>query len=211
MMKKSSILMRGFVCAAAGVFLFVFMIGCSALSTGVSGSPALKGVFMDGPVGGLNYSTPTLKGVTKADGIFEYKAGETVTFSLGGLELGSATGKPVITPLDIVKDAKGANDQRVVNICVLLQTLDQDGNADNGIMISEKAAVFVGQYGKNINFDKSVRAFSFDGGFRSVMAELNNIDFFGDVPRAVKPPKVAQKHLQASLAELQKKAEPAKK
>lgn len=210
MMKKSSILMRGFVCAAAGVFLFVLMSGCSTLGIGVSGAPALKGVFMDGPVGGLSYSTPTLKGVTKADGIFEYQAGETVTFSLGGLVLGSAPGKPVITPVDIVKDAKGASDQRVVNICVLLQTLDQDGNAANSIMISEKAAAFVGQYGKSINFDKPVRAFSFDGGLRAVMSELNNIDFFGDVPRAVKPPKVAQKHLEDSLAELQKKVAPAK-
>ena len=165
----------------------------------------LKGVFIDGPVGGINYATPTLRGVTRADGEFEYQAGETVTFSIGGLMLGSTAGKPVVTPLDIVSDAKNASDQRVVNISVILQTLDQDGNTANGILITDQTASFVTQYGKDINFNKPARIFSFDPGFRNVMAELNNIDAFGAAPRAVTPPVVAQKHLEASLADLQKK------
>jgi len=211
-MKKSSILARCFVLSVSGFFLVALMIGCSSLSNSVSSTPVpLKGVFMDGPVGGINYSTPTLKGVTKADGIFKYQAGESVTLSIGGLKLGSTAGKPVVTPLDIVPDAKGVSDQRVVNICVLLQTLDQDGNPDNGILISEKTASFVTQYGMTTNFDKPVRAFSFDSGLRNVMAELNNIDAFGLTPRAVKPPVVAQKHLEASLADLTKKETPDKK
>ncbi|MEE9911873.1 MAG: hypothetical protein K4571_09120 [Deltaproteobacteria bacterium] len=205
-MKKSNVLMRRFVLSVSGVFLVALIMGCSSLGLSVSDTPvALKGVFMDSPVGGLNYSTPTLKGVTKADGIFEYAAGETVTFSVGSLVLGSAAGKPVVTPVDLVPGAKGAADQRVVNISVLLQTLDQNGDAADGIMISEKAASFVSQYGKDIKFDKHVRAFSFDAGLRSVMAELNNIDAFGETPRAVKPPVVAQKHLEATLADLMKK------
>jgi len=206
-MKKSSVLMRRFVLSVSGIFLVaLMMIGCSSLSSIVSDTPsALKGVFMDGPVGGIGYATPTLKGVTGVDGIFEYQPGERVTFSVGSLVLGSAAGKPVVTPLDLFPDAKGASDQRVVNICVLLQTLDQDGNAGNGILIAEKSASFVSQYGQDINFNKPVKAFSFDAGLRSVMAELNNIDAFGETPRAVKPPVVAQKHLEASLAELNKK------
>lgn len=205
-MKKSNVLMRRLVMSVSGIFLFALMVGCSSVGTSVSSTPVpLAGVFMDGPVGGINYSTPTFKGVTKADGIFQYKAGETVTFSVGELVLGSSAGKPVVTPLDIVPDAKAASDQRVVNICVLLQTLDQDGDPANGILISEKAASFVTQYGKTINFNKPVRAFSFDAGFRGVMAELNNIDAFGATPRAVKPPVLAQKHLEATLEGLKKK------
>ena len=205
-MKKSNVLMRRYVLSVSGVFLIALIMGCSSLSSSVSSTPAaLKGVFMDGPVGGLSYSTPTLKGVTKADGVFEYLPGETVTFSVGSLVLGSAAGKPVVTPLDIVSGAKDIKDQRVVNICVLLQTLDQNGNAADGLMISEKSASFVSQYGKEIKFDQHVRAFSFDAGLRSVMAELNNVDAFGETPRAVKPPVVAQKHLEATLAELAKK------
>lgn len=205
-MKKSSVLMCRFVLLVSGIFLVALMIGCSSLNSMVSDTPsALKGVFMDGPVGGIGYATSTLKGVTGADGVFQYGPGETVTFSVGSLVLGSAAGKPVVTPLDLFPDAKGASDQRVVNVCVLLQTLDQDGNAENGILIAEKSASFVSQYGKDINFNKPVRAFSFDAGLRSVMAELNNIDAFGETPRAVKPPVAAQKHLEASLAKLNKK------
>ena len=207
--------MHRFILPISGIFLVALVIGCSSLHTSSrSGSSpstaaslsssvrpvALKGVFVDGPVGGINYATPTLQGVTSADGVFEYQAGEMVTFSIGPLMLGFAKGKPVITPLDIVPDAKDASDQRVVNICVVLQTLDQDGNAHNGILINEQAASFVSTYGREINFNKPVHAFSFDPGFRNVMAELNNIDAFGAAPRAVKPPALARRHLEASLA-----------
>ncbi|MDP2854338.1 MAG: hypothetical protein Q8O28_08845 [Smithellaceae bacterium] len=211
-MKKSSVVMGRLVLSVSGIFLVALMIGCSSMGSSVSSTPvALKGVFMDGPVGGISYATPTLKGVTGADGMFKYNPGETVAFSVGSLALGSASGKPVVTPLDLFPDAKDASDQRVVNICVLLQTLDQDGNAENGILIAEKSASFVSQYGKDINFNKPVRAFSFDAGLRSVMAELNNVDAFGAIPRAVKPPVVAQKHLEATLADLKKKETPAQK
>ena len=106
----------------------------------------------------------------------------------------------MVTPLDIVPDAKDTSDQRVVNICVVLQTLDQDGNAGNGILINQQAASFVSMYGREINFNKPVHVFSFDPGFRNVMAELNNIDAFGTSPRAVNPPALARRHLEASLA-----------
>lgn len=203
-MKKSKIGARYLLLSVSAVLLLV-MAGCGGLDSGVKSVPSLKGVFMDGPVGGVNYATPTLKGVTKADGVFEYQAGETVTFSIGKVVLGSAAGKSVVTPLDFFADAKGPADQRVVNVCVVLQTLDQDGNPENGILITEKVASVTSQYGKNINFNQPVRAFSFDGGLRATMAELNNIDIFGEMPRAVKPPVVAQKHLEASLAKLKDK------
>jgi len=205
-MKKAWFLRSRFVLSVAGILLVSLLVGCSSLSSVISGKPAvLKGVFVDGPVGGIQYATPTQKGITKADGVFEYLEGETVTFSLGGLVLGAAAGKAVVSPMDIVPEAKGVSDQRVVNICVLLQTLDQDGDPANGILITEKTQSIVAEHGQSIVFNKHVRAFSFDSGFRTVMAELNNIDAFGETPRAVRPPGVAQKHLEATLAGLAKK------
>ncbi len=201
-MRKSNVWGRCLLAAVSAVLLMA-LSGCATLESAFG--IAQKGIFMDGPVGGLNYKTPTITGVTKDDGVFRYKPGETVTFSIGEVVLGSAAGKPVVTPLDIVPDAKGAQDQRVVNICVVLQTLDQDGNLENGIQISEKSTSVMSQFGKDIDFNKHVRRFSFDSGFRSVMAELNNIDAFGDFPRAVTPPGRAQKHLEASLAKLAEK------
>ncbi|NLN38371.1 MAG: hypothetical protein GX155_02100 [Smithella sp.] len=204
-MKKSSYWINRLILSLAAVTLVALLVGCSSVLTTLGlQEPALKGVFMDSAVGGIGYATPTYKGVTKADGVFEYKAGETVTFFVGELQLGSTAGKPVVTPLDLVPDAKDATDQRVTNICVLLQTLDQDANPTNGIMITKKTAAAVTQYGKEINFNKSVRAFSFDSGFRSVLTELNNVDAFGEAPRAVKPPFTAQKHFKATLEGLKK-------
>jgi len=206
MMKKTLFWMNRWMLLVVGGLFMVWLAGCGSVSTVVPEKPSpLKGVFVDSPVGGVSYATPTLKGVTKADGMFEYQPGEKVTFSIGSLVLGATEGKPVVSPLDLVAEAKDASDQRVVNICVLLQTLDQDGDPANGIWIDEKVASMVSKHGKEINFNKPVRAFSFDAGFRSVMAELNEIDAFGETPRAVRPPGVAQKHLEATLERLKKK------
>ena len=109
-----------------------------------------------------------------------------------------------MTSLDIVDGAKDTSDQRVVNISVFLQTLDQDGNPENGITIGRKTASFVDQYGKEINFNQPIRAFSFDPGFRNVMNELNDIDAFGETPRAVMSPTVAKKNLDNAISKLKK-------
>lgn len=205
---KLGFLTRRLIFVALALLLLAFTFGCSRVDTGVKSTPSvsvLKGVFLDAPVGGLNYATPTIRNVTKADGAFEYLPGETVTFSIGNFVLGSTPAKPFVTPLDIVPGAGDASDHRVVNICVVLQTLDEDGNPENGIQISEKVSSVISQHHKSINLDKPARAFSFDGGFRSAMAELNNIDAFGDLPRAVKPPAVARKHLEATLKKIQEK------
>jgi len=201
-------LARCMLCAVSALLLLAGMSGCSHVKTGERPAPSvsvLRGIFMDGPVGGLTYSTPTIKNVTGNDGVFEYLPGETVTFSIGQLVLGATPGKPVVTPVDIVPGARGASDDRVVNICVVLQTLDEDGNFENGIQISEKVSFVVSQYSQSINLTKPARAFTFDGGFRNAMAELNDINAFGDLPRAVKPPAVAQKHLEVTLKKLQEK------
>ena len=205
MHKKSSFLNCNFVWSILGMILLVAAIGCSGLGSSVSSAPAvLTGVFIDGPVAGITYETPTLGGMTDAAGTFKYKEGEKVTFSIGSTVLGSAVGKPVLTSLDIVDGAKDTSDQRVVNISVFLQTLDQDGNPENGITISRKTASFVDQYGKEINFNKHIRAFSFDPGFRQVMTELNDIDAFGENPRAVMSPTVAKKNLDNAISKLKK-------
>jgi len=203
MHRKSSFF--NFVGSIFGMILLAAAIGCSGLGSSVSSTPGvLTGVFIDGPVAGITYKTPTVGGMTDATGTFKYKEGEEVTFSIGRVVLGSAAGKPVLTPLDIVAGAKDTSDQRVINISVLLQTLDQDGNPENGITISSKAASFVDQYGKEINFNKHIRAFSFDPGFRQVMTELNDIDAFGENPRAVMSPTVAKKHLDNAISKLKK-------
>jgi hypothetical protein len=221
MHNKSMFSNRNFVWSIIPVIFLAATIGCSSMGSSVSSTPAsatvpapvsapaptpefLTGVFIDGPVSGITYQTPTLGGMTDKAGAFKYKPGEKVTFSIGSVVLGSAVGKPILTPLDIVEGAKDTSDQRVINICVFLQTLDQDGNPENGITISRKAASFVYLYGSETNFNQPARAFSFDPGFRNVLNELNEIDAFGETPRAVTSPTVAQKNLNDEISKLKK-------
>jgi hypothetical protein len=96
--------------------------------------PITTGVFIDAPVEGLYYETETLSGLTNSDGEFQYRSGETVSFMLGDIELGSVEGEVMITPLTLVGDTDINNPSiRAVNIARLLQTLDSD-SANNAVI-----------------------------------------------------------------------------
>jgi hypothetical protein len=92
------------------------------------------GMFVDSAVEGLNYSTPSGTGVTNENGEFTYQLNEKVTFSLGGITFPEVDAKSVLTPLDLF-DTTDINHEAVVNTLRLLQTLDADGDAENGITI----------------------------------------------------------------------------
>jgi len=83
------------------------------------------GVFIDAPVQGLAYtSAPSgKKGTTNEKGEFEYIDGDTVSFNMGSIELGSATpdktNKVKVTQLD-----------QALLIAQLLQVLDNDVSED---------------------------------------------------------------------------------
>jgi hypothetical protein len=98
------------------------------------------GVFADSVVAGIGYRTATQEGVTNAAGEFEYVDGETVVFFIGDLELPAVAASALVTPLDVFATDDFA-DRRVVNLARLLQSVDQDGNPDNGIAIAATAAV----------------------------------------------------------------------
>ncbi len=87
------------------------------------------GIFIDSPVQGIQYSTPTLSGTTDNQGIFQYKDGEIVTFKIGNLVLGNATGESVITPLTLVGESDLDNiGTKATNIARLLQSLDENSS-----------------------------------------------------------------------------------
>jgi hypothetical protein len=92
------------------------------------------GVLIDAPVAGVAYRTETLSGITNADGEYEYVPGETVVFSIGDIDLPAVAATGVVTPL-VLADSGDIDNNIVVNIARLLQTLDSDGNPDNGITI----------------------------------------------------------------------------
>ena len=122
---------------------------------GGSDSPStLTGVFIDSPVINIGYRTATQNGDTNSRGEFKYLAGETVTFFIGDMEFPPVLAAEVVTPLDMA-DTDDVAHHMVINIIRLLQSLDKDGDPDNGINITQTAkdnAVF-------LNFDLSVEGF----------------------------------------------------
>ena len=85
---------------------------------------------------GLEFESASGSGITDANGNFTYQDGETVTFKIGNLYLGSAVPEnDKVTPLELVSGATDATDARVTRILRTLQSLDADGNLDNGIQI----------------------------------------------------------------------------
>ena len=112
------------------------LTACGGGGSAPSGSNPVA-TFIDSPVAGLAFKSASRSGLTDRNGNFPYTPGETVTFSIGNMVLGSVTptGNKV-TPLQIVPNAANASDPRVTRILRTLQTLDSDGDLNNGIQIS---------------------------------------------------------------------------
>ena len=94
-----------------------------------------KGVFIDSRVSGINYRTDSQVGTTNASGEFQYIAGESVVFNIGDLEFPAVVAAGIVTPKEIAK----GNDTLQTNILQILQSLDSDGNPENGITIHNEA------------------------------------------------------------------------
>lgn len=160
------------------------------------------GRFLDGPVAGLAWETPTESGRTDAAGAFLYRPGERVDFWIGDVWLGQAPAAPVLTPLDLVPGAADANHPTVNNLARFLQTLDGDGIPENGIRIS--ATVHVAAQGRDIDFSLDGNTFgaSPDVAVLLAAAEENGAFSAGPGPRALVSAESAAAHLAKTLAAL---------
>lgn len=112
--------------------LLLAMYGCSSSSdssTTTTPSPtAVSGLFLDAEVEGLTFTTDSgLTGQTDEYGTYKYLPGEQVSFSVGGVDLGTVDGAPKCTPFDFATAS--------TNIARFLQSLDADGDPTNGIDI----------------------------------------------------------------------------
>ena len=85
---------------------------------------------------------------------FYYNPGDTVSFTLGDVSLGSVTGSAIDSSGGSGR-ASGTADPKVINLeSELLQTLDADGDPSNGINI--EASTPTALKGKAIDFDVPV-------------------------------------------------------
>lgn len=124
-----------------------------------------EGVFLDSAVAGLEYRSGELTGVTDQDGKFKYEKGGDITFFIGGIVLGTARASATMTPLDFsevtartVLDGEVKPSDYIINVLRFLQSLDNDGNPDNGIQILEGVANLAD--GKTVDFELSIDDFT---------------------------------------------------
>ncbi|AKV03905.1 Flagellar hook-length control protein FliK [Labilithrix luteola] len=98
-------------------------------------------LFADGaPIVGLDYASGDTKGTTDATGKFTYEDGNTIKFSLGDMIFGEPKGAAILTPYQLAASVTCDDTDPVKVLVGLLETLDQDNNAANGITLPKVTA-----------------------------------------------------------------------
>ncbi len=177
------------------LFALAMGMGCDG---GGSGGPVI-GRFLDSPVQGLSYETPTQSGTTDAWGYFYYEPDQTIRFFIGELEIGRGMADSIMTPMDISADPLDETDPAVVNRCRLLQSLDTDGDPENGIAIAE--AVADQTAGIAIDFDQDPDYFAYDPQVMALLDRLNRQSVFPEF-RALICAEDALAHFRQTLRQL---------
>jgi predicted acyl esterase len=131
------------------------------------------GAFADGPISGLDYHTATHSGVTDTQGRFRYQPGETVSFSIGGLQLGSAAGASSLTLMDLTEGCVRASREGVIanataNRARFILSLAREADMRDGVDINHAFRQALQGKDDRINFDCSPEEFAQDG----IVAEL---------------------------------------
>lgn len=173
------------------------------------------GYVIDSAVANIDYQTPSHQGVTGADGSFQYEPGESVTLSIGDLVLGTVPAQATITPFELTAtplnqahlypEAEGgavktwadlSGDEQAaylaaINMARLLQTLDQDADADNGLAITDTAR------------NGAAQGQAFDVDLATFETQVNTLILNGGqdaAPAGLVTADAAWSHLQGSLA-----------
>lgn len=176
------------------------MLVLVAVSAGVQQAnrqTILTGVFYR--VEGLAYQTQTLSGTTNAKGEFKYRPGENVTFSVGGLVLGSAPGDKRLTTAHLVLGVNGNIKKlkvpKATNMARFLQSLDEDGQVESGIALTARIHDAVRPLKRKIDFNKAEDEFG---------ADPNVTALFAGLPAKLRTGAQARNELRRALLGIQK-------
>jgi hypothetical protein len=170
------------VLSASAVAVLLFSSGCGG---GKDAAPAETSGILHSQLKGVSYRTPSHSGQTDANGAFTCLAGETVTFSIGGIELGSATASSKISLFTLAGMTPPTSElalrrelwrmqttttplSRATNLAMLLLALDVDGNPNNGIDVSAHASALA-----NAQLDFDVLLFEFPEKLSKLAPDLN--------------------------------------
>jgi len=109
--------------------------GSDSVDTSTNTQKTGIGYYVDDAVNGVDYKCGSQEGTTDENGTFTFENGQNCTFSLGGLKLREVNASNLEDNVSVLEDN--------ATVAQLLQTLDSDGNASNGIQIPPKAGQIV--------------------------------------------------------------------
>lgn len=125
---------KGFSLLLVGMLVFVGCGGSDSSSTVTETTDESSvekgtGTYIDSVVSGVSYVCGTEEGITGDDGSFTYDLNSSCTFTLNGVELRVVDRSELRnSTIEVFEDD--------IAVARLLQSLDEDGNASNGITIS---------------------------------------------------------------------------
>ena len=100
-------------------------------------------ILIDGIIEGICYETSSgVSGYTNENGSFNFKSGDDVSFSIGGVVLGLATAEDIVNGKIFLQDIADVNrsdlnDEYLENMAVFLQSIDTATSGDNIVITQE--------------------------------------------------------------------------
>ena len=172
--------------AASLPLILLSLTGCGGSSSSdPDPAPVSRtGTFGSTAVSGLHYqSGDAATRTTDKRGRFLYTGNQKVLFSIGDLSLGEAPGAENVTVLGISGGAASTNEPDVTNKLILLQTLDADGDLNNGIQLTEQIQDAVSANAGDLDFEQPTADFT--AALQNVVTSLESAGAFPDTdPRA---------------------------
>lgn len=165
------------------LLLTACQINGSSTNDGADNSAVKMGSFKGMPISGLRYSTATKNGLTNTKGQFQYQAGEAISFSFAGINLGETIpASSEMSLLNLIPDSKiyttthqvnelfktaiSSTDyqafNKVHNLLTLLMSLDKDANPDNGIQLSTEIESLALSLSFSFNLEKNINTSSIE-------------------------------------------------
>jgi hypothetical protein len=176
------------------IFILLPLISCgggggsAGDEDGNSESPIeAKGIFIDSPVSGLEYTCASRSGTTSDQGEFQCDIDSDISFSVGGVLLGTTKFSTTLSPVDLVDNGSTRN-IAVQNIARFLQMLDYDGDPSNGIEITPEV--------RNIASGWQQINFSLELDITDYISDAASVD---NTPHNLPDGDTASSHLEQSL------------
>jgi hypothetical protein len=162
----------------------IILAGCGG---GGSSGTVGTGYYVDSAVAGVEYHCGSQNGVTASDGSFNYISGDGCRFSVADVTLREVPANELDNGKYILEDN--------IEVARFLQSLDNDGNPDNGIQIDKDVV-------KALKKTLKERRVPKDAELEEVVAQLHN-----EVPHYnghVKDKSEVEHHLNRTKQEVQK-------